>query len=274
MIPEVIQIDVDSVVRQRAPKYYRWMPRFVIRALERLICQDEMNHILRLVADKQGVEAAQCALDYMGITYTVHGLEHIAPGTRYIFASNHPLGGLDGLVLISLLGGHYDGRIRFLVNDLLMAVKPLQNIFLPVNKYGRQTEQTVNEIAAAYSSDEQMVTFPAGMCSRQKKAGGPVMDLRWNKSVVTMATQYERDVVPIFFDAVNSKRFYRWARWRERLGIKFNLEMILLPREMMKSRGKHFDIYMGTPIAHSSLDAHHPIQEVARLRELIYTLKN
>ncbi|MBR1803741.1 MAG: 1-acyl-sn-glycerol-3-phosphate acyltransferase [Muribaculaceae bacterium] len=274
MDPEVIHIDVDSVLRQRLPKYYRWMPRFVVRALERLICQDELNHILRLVADKRGVEATQCALNYMGITYTVHGMEHVAADTRYIFASNHPLGGLDGLVLISLLGGHYDGHIRFLVNDLLMAVKPLHDIFLPVNKYGRQSQQTMNALTEAYAGTDQMVTFPAGMCSRQKKAGGPIRDLRWNKSVVNMAVHHERNVVPIFFDAVNSKWFYRWARWRELLGIKFNVEMILLPREMMKSRGKHFDIYMGKPIPYSSFDAQHPIDEVARLREFIYTLKN
>lgn len=273
MDQEIIQIDVASVLRQRVPKYYRWMPRFVVRALERLICQDELNAILRLVGNKQGVEAVRCALEYLDIHLNVHGIEHVHDGTRYIFASNHPLGGLDGLALIDILGERFDGNIRFLVNDLLMAVKPLQCIFLPVNKFGRQSRQAAGDIAREYASDKQMITFPAGLCSRQKTSSAPVADLRWNKAVVSMAVHNERDVVPIFFDGVNSKWFYRWARWRERLGIKFNIEMILLPREMLKSRGKSYDIYLGEAIPFDSLDIHHPLAEAARLREKTYSLK-
>lgn len=268
-----MQIDVASVLRERAPKYYRWMPRFVVRWLERLICQDELNAILRAIGDKTGVEAAEIALRELDIKVVVNGIEKVPDNGRYIFASNHPLGGLDGLALISVLGNQYAGKVRFLVNDLLMAVKPLQDVFLPVNKYGRQSRDRVKDIDEAYDSDAQMITFPAGLCSR-KESGKPVADLPWNKSVVTMAMNHQRDVVPVYFDGENSKWFYRWARWRKRMGIKFNLEIILLPREMIKSRGNIYHIHVASPVSWNTLDARSPKNEAARLRELVYNMRD
>ncbi|MBQ7691568.1 MAG: 1-acyl-sn-glycerol-3-phosphate acyltransferase [Muribaculaceae bacterium] len=270
---EIIQIDVASVLRERAPRYYRWMPRFVVRWIERLICQDELNAMLRQVGDKRDVEAAQMVLDYLNITVRVEGLENVPEGGRYIFASNHPLGGLDGLALIATFGRLYDGGIRFLVNDLLMAVEPLRGVFLPVNKYGSQSRQAAMAIAREYAGPNQMLTFPAGLCSRQKSGKAPIEDLRWNKAVVTLAARSKRDVVPIYFDGHNSKWFYRWARWRERLGIKFNLEMLLLPREMIHSRGASFTIHVGKPVGHDTLDTRHAPAEAMRLRSLTYAMR-
>ncbi len=267
---DIIQIDVASVLRERAPKWHRWLPRFVVRGLERLICQDEMNTILRKLGGRRDVEAAKFGLQELDITIHVEGLEHVHEGRRYIFASNHPLGGLDGLALIATFGDIYHGGIRFLVNDLLMAVKPLQGVFLPVNKYGSQSRQAAADIGREYAGDHQMLTFPAGLCSRQQTSRSPVEDLRWNKSVVSLAVRNQRDVVPIYFEGQNSKWFYRFARWRERLGIKFNVEMILLPREMIKSRGKTFTVHVGEPIPYSSFDLKHAAQEAMRLRQMVY----
>ena len=269
----VIQIDVASVLRERAPKYYRWMPRFAVRALERLICQEQMNTALLHIGDKRDVEFAQAALKEMDITVNVEGLERLPQGSRFILASNHPLGGLDGIALIATFGRIYHGDIRFMVNDLLMAVKPLQGVFLPVNKYGRQSRQAAQDIISEYASDHQMLTFPAGLCSRQKTAKSPIEDLRWNKAVVSLAVRNKRDVVPVFFEGTNSKWFYRWARWREKLGIKFNLELVLLPREMMKSRGKSYTIRVGQPVSYESLDIQHAASEAMRLRSLTYAMR-
>ena len=273
MKSEVMQIDVASVLKQRAPRYYKWMPSFVVLWLERLICQDQLNAILNAIGDKTGTEAAQIALRELNITVRADGLEQIPDEGRSIFASNHPLGGLDGLALISLLGEHYNGKIRFLANDLLMAVKPLQDVFLPVNKYGRQSRDRVKDIDEAYNSDAQMITFPAGLCSR-KESGQPVADLPWNKAVVTMAVNHRRDVVPIYFDGENSKWFYRWARWRKKLGIKFNLEMILLPREMVKSSGKTYHIHVAAPVKWETLDKHRPVAQAAQLRDMVYVMRD
>ena len=137
-----LRIDVDSVIRQRLPRHYRYIPKWLIRWLERTIHQDGLNKILQDMGDKKGVEAADIALRDLNVKYQAVGEENIPSEGRFIFASNHPLGGLDGMALISLIGHRYGGdNIKFIVNDLLMAVKPLDNVFLPINKHGRQSRQ-------------------------------------------------------------------------------------------------------------------------------------
>lgn len=267
---ELVKIDVDKVLRTRLPKHYRYIPRFLVRWLERAICQDRLNTILEKMADKNSVDAATVALDEMGITVNASGLDDLPQG-RYMFVSNHPLGGLDGLALISLLGNRYERNIKFLVNDLLMAVTPLRGVFLPVNKYGRQSREAANEIDVALSSDNQIITFPAGLCSRMQPDGS-IADLPWQKAAVVHAVNYQRDIVPIYFDARNSSFFYRFAKWRKRLGIKFNIELIFLPKEMLKQSGSTLHFVVGKPIAWSSLDANAPKREAARLRDIVYSM--
>jgi putative hemolysin len=271
MSVEPMRIDVDKVLRERLPKHYKFIPRFVVRWLERTICQDQLNAILVKMAGKDNsVDAATAALDEMGITVEASGLERLPQG-RFMFVSNHPLGGLDGLALISLLGNHYERHIKFIVNDLLWAVEPLRGVFLPVNKYGRQSRTAAADIETALESDNQFITFPAGLCSRMQP-DGTIADLTWQKSAVIHAANYQRDVVPIFFDARNSKFFYRFAKWRKKLGIKFNIELIFLPKEMIKQSGSTLHVTIGEPIPWTSLDAAHPKQEAARLRDIVYTM--
>ncbi len=262
-----IQINVGNVLRQRLPG--RHIPRWAVRWLERTICQDRLNEILRAIGDRQGVEAADVALRELGITLHATGLDSLPQG-RYIFASNHPLGGLDGLGLISLLGHHYDGDIRFMVNDLLMAVEPLRPVFLPVNKYGRQSRQAATDIEAEYAGHKQMLTFPAGLCSRLQH--GQVRDLPWNKSVVSLAVTYRRDIVPVHFHAENTRFFYRLANLRKRLGMKFNAEMVYLPKEMIKKQDCTFSVTVGTPVPWQQLDAAHPREQAQRLCRMVYDL--
>lgn len=267
-----MKIDVDKVLRERLPKQYRYIPRFVVRWLERTICQDRLNAILVKMAGKNSVDAATAALNEMDITVEATGLDQLPEG-RFMFVSNHPLGGLDGLALISLLGNRYDKNIKFLVNDLLMAVEPLRGVFLPVNKYGSQSRTAAVQIEEALASDNQFITFPAGLCSRMQ-ADGSIADLPWNKAAVVHAVNYHRDIVPIYFDAANSRFFYRFAKWRKRLGIKFNIELIFLPKEMIKKCGSTLHVIIGDPIPWETLDGAHPKQEAARLRDIVYSIQS
>ena len=269
---KALQIDVGSLLRQRLPRLYGWLPRVAVRWVERTIHQDELNELLRAVGNRTGVAAADAALSHMGIKLNVSGLEHLPKGRRLALVSNHPLGGLDGLALISIMG-HYFGpdSIRFMVNDLLMAVEPLRCLFLPVNKYGRQSRTDAGMIENEWAGGRQMLTFPAGLCSRMRPDGS-IHDLPWRKSFVTHAVASHRDVVPIYFNARNSGFFYRLAKFRERIGLKFNVEMIYLPSEMLKLRGATLNISIGKPVAWSSLDAAHPAQEAQRLCDMAYAL--
>ena len=270
MNSEPMRIDVDKVLRERLPRHYRYLPRFVVRWLERVICQDRLNVILQKMAGKNSVDAATAALDEMDIKVEAMGLDKLHDG-RFMFVSNHPLGGLDGLALISLLGNRYNHQIKFLVNDLLMAVEPLRGVFLPVNKYGSQSRATAVQVEEALKSDNQFITFPAGLCSRMQPDGS-IADLKWQKAAVVHAAGHQRDIVPVFFDARNSRFFYRFAKWRKKLGIKFNIELIFLPKEMIKQSGSTLRVIIGDPIPWSSLDASHPKQEAARLRDIVYSM--
>ena len=270
MSSEPMRIDVDKVLRERLPKHYRYIPRFAVRWLERTICQDRLNAILQQMAGKNSVDAATAALQEMDITIQATGLEELPEG-RYMFVSNHPLGGLDGLALISLLGNHYDRKIKFIVNDLLMAVEPLRGVFLPVNKYGRQSREAATDIEAALQSDNQFITFPAGLCSRMQPDGS-IADLPWQKTAVVHAVNYQRDIVPVYFDARNSKFFYRFAKWRKKLGIKFNIELIFLPKEMIKQCGSTQRVIIGEPIPWQSLDSRAPKKQASNLRDIVYSM--
>lgn len=270
MSGQPIKIDVDKVLRDRLSGHYKYIPRFVVRWLERTICQDRLNAILEKMAGKNSVDAATAALDEMKITVKASGLDHLYDG-RFMFVSNHPLGGLDGLALISLLGNRYDKKIKFLVNDLLMAVEPLRGVFLPVNKYGKQSRTVATQIEEALKSDNQFITFPAGLCSRMQPDGS-IADLPWQKAAVVHATNYQRDIVPVYFDAHNSRFFYRFAKWRKRLGIKFNIELIFLPKEMLKKCGNTLQVIIGEPIPWTAIDASRPKQEAARLREIVINM--
>lgn len=270
MSGQAMKIDVDKVLRERLPERHKYIPRFAVRWLERTICQDRLNTILQKMAGKNSVDAATTALDEMGITVEATGLERLPQG-RFMFVSNHPLGGLDGLALISLLGNHYDHQIKFLVNDLLWAVEPLRGVFLPVNKYGRQSREAAAGIETALESENQFITFPAGLCSRMQP-DGTITDLPWQKAAVVHAVNYKRDIVPIYFDACNSRFFYRFAKWRKKLGIKFNIELIFLPKEMIKKSGSTLRTIIGEPISWESVDVSRPKQEAARLRDIVYSL--
>jgi putative hemolysin len=247
-----LHIDISSILRQRLPHQYKLIPHFVVKWIEHTIHQDELNQIMGEIGDKKNTEAADIALRHFHIKLNVEGDDNIPADGRFIFASNHPLGGLDGLALISLLGHRYNDNIRFIVNDLLMAFTPEKEIFMPVNKFGRQSRGNVSEIEDEYKSDKQMITFPAGLCSRMQP-GGTIKDVAWHKFLITSAIKDHRDIIPVFFEGENSKFFYRLAKIRSRLKVKFNVEMIYLPNEMFKCRNRIFTVHFGRPVSWASL---------------------
>lgn len=247
----LLQLDIEGILRKRIPsRKQKFIPGFLYGALSRLIHQDELNEMLRIGYPSQGSEFSRKVLEHLDIEVTVEGAENLpAKDRRVVFASNHPLGGLDGIALIAVLGQRYgDENIRFLVNDLLMNVEPLGTVFLPINKYGSQARAAAEAINAEYASDRQIVIFPAGLVSRLHP-GGEVHDLKWQKAFVQKAIENDRDIVPVRFVALNRKRFYRLAKWRKKLGIKVNIEQATLPAELCASRGKRFRIIIEQPVS-------------------------
>lgn len=270
---EIIEVNLDRIISERIPKYYKWIPRPLIRLLEKTICQDDLNRELSINAGKTGPEFCHSVLSDLNVSYKIEGAENLPTdnGRRYIFVSNHPLGGLDGMVLIDFINARYSMPIHFIVNDLLSAVKPLENVFLPVNKHGSQSRDAATNIDTAFDSDNPVIMFPAGLCSRRHD--GVIADLTWNKMFVNRAIRHQREIIPLYFDGCNSSFFYKFARLREWLGIKFNFEMVLLPSEVFKSRGKQFTIKIGKPIDHRTLKGgHEALATAEHIRSIVYNL--
>lgn len=265
------QIDLKRVIQQKAPSAAGKIPGFVLNYLIRTIHQDELNEILRLYRDKKGVDFMVELLSYFDLTLELVNEENIPSAGRFTFASNHPLGGLDGICLSAVIGQKFGGRIKYPVNDLLLYLPNLRNIFVPVNKHGSQGKDVARLLHEAYESDNQIITFPAGLCSRKTK--GKIVDPEWKKSFIQKTVEYRRDLIPVYFDARNSSFFYGLANLRKKLGIKMNYEMIYLPDEMFKSKHKTFRIHFGKPIPWQTFDSSKtPAEWAARIKDLVYQL--
>lgn len=263
-----MHIDLDKVLEGKMGAKARYVPRFLRQWLKNLIHQDEINAIVERAGDRQGADWIQYCLDELDVRIEIHGVENLPQketAEQYTFVSNHPLGGLDGLALGMVLGRHFDGKVKFLVNDLLMNVEALAPLFVPINKTGKQSRNLPKLVDDCFAGKHAVIMFPAGLCSRSNK--GIIHDLPWRKTFVAKSRQSNRSVVPVYFSGQNSKRFYRIANWQKRLGIKFNFAMLFLPDEMFRNQHKTFHIVFGEPITHSTLTAEKSNQDWAQTIE-------
>lgn len=274
MDSKVFTIDIDEIVRGKAGAKARFVPRFVLSWLKRIIHQDEVNEFILGEGDKQGMPWLDDCMDYLGTKLNVKGLENLpddSDGRLFTFVSNHPLGGPDGVALGHLLGHRYDGRIKYLVNDLLMNLHGLAPFFVPINKTGKQSRDFPRLVEAAFGSPNHIIMFPAGLCSR--RINGQIHDLPWQKTFITKSVETQRDIVPIRFNGRNSDFFYRIANVGKRLGLKFNIAMLYLVDELYKNRGKTFDVTIGKPIPYSTFDKSRKPQEwAAYVEDIVYKL--
>lgn len=245
------KIDLEKVLFSKNSALPRAIPGFVINYLKRVVHQDELNVFLGKWGHLKDAELIAAGLMHFEIKFRVTGSENIPKSGRYIFVSNHPLGGLDGLVFIYELSKHFHD-IKFPVNDILTNIKNLSGIFLPINKHGAQAKEAAILIEEAYSSGSQILYFPAGLCSRKKR--GVIKDLEWHKSFISKAIQHKRDIVPAFFSGRNSDFFYNLANIRKLFGLKANIEMLYLADEMFKQKDKEINLVFGNPIPWETFD--------------------
>ena len=271
-INDILQLDVEKILYSKNPAIKKAVPGFIINYLKRIVHQDELNDFLRTAGNSRDAAFIKAGLDFFNIRYSVSGTENIPSSGRFIFVSNHPLGGLDGLVFIYELSKHFR-ELKFPVNDILMNITNLSGIFLPVNKHGGQDREAVRKIEEAYGSDSQILYFPAGLCSRKKK--GIIRDLQWHKSFITKAVKYKRDIVPAYFSGRNSNFFYNLSNIRNSLGIKANLEMLYLADEMFKQKGKEIKLVFGKSIPWQTFShTRTPVEWADWVRGKTYELKS
>ncbi|MCQ2959214.1 MAG: 1-acyl-sn-glycerol-3-phosphate acyltransferase [Bacteroidales bacterium] len=265
-------INIEKILMKKAPELYKKLPKFIIRYFTYILHQDEINSDLHEMENYQGVEKFHKHLEINNIQISFHGKENIPADGRFIFASNHPLGGPDGILIVSAVGSIFP-KTKLMVNDLLMNIPDVEEVFIPINRFGKNKREYAETFEKSLTSDSQIIIFPAGLVSRKIK--GKIIDLEWKKSFVSYAKRYKRDIIPVFISGQNSKFFYNLANWRKRLGIKTNIEQLYLIDEFYKHKNENMSIYFGKPISYKTLSEEKTDKEWAEeIKKISYSLPN
>lgn len=266
-------IDIEAVLRSKMGSKARWVPRFAVKWLKHIAHEDQVNEFLWQARDLTGTPWLVACLNFLGVKIEVEGMENLPSKDDerlYTFVSNHPLGGIDGVAIGSVLGRQYNDRFRYLVNDLLMNLPGLAPLCIPINKTGKQSRNFPAMVKAGFESDYHMLMYPAGICSR--KRNGVIRDIPWSKTFVVKSVEYQRDIVPIHFSGQNSKFFYRLANFSDRF-LPFNLAMLFLVDEMYKNVGKTFEVKIGKPIPWQTFDkSKTPLEWAKFVQDQVYSL--
>lgn len=267
-------IDIDKILKSKMGTKSRYVPRPLVTWLKHITHQDQVNKFLWDNKDLAGTDWLVACVKYLDMSLEIRGQENLPDkndGKLYTFVSNHPLGGIDGVAIGSIIGRHYDNKFKYLVNDLLMNLPGLAPLCIGINKTGSQSRNFPAMVETGFSSDDHMVMFPAGLCSR--KIDGKIQDIPWKKTFITKSVEHRRDIVPIHFSGHNSMFFYRLANICKMLGIKFNIAMLFLVDEMYKNRHQSFQITIGKPISWQTFDkSKTPTQWAQEVRARVYQL--
>ncbi|MEL7585449.1 MAG: 1-acyl-sn-glycerol-3-phosphate acyltransferase [Prolixibacteraceae bacterium] len=267
---EIREIDIKALFAEKNPRLARFIPGFVYRYINHIMHIREINEIIVNYGNSRGIDFVRNAVNYFNVHQKVVGIEHLPSEGRFIFASNHPLGGFDSLLLMSNVHEKM-GEVRFLVNDVLMQITPLRDVFVPINKHGANSRTAARTIEEQYRSDVQILIFPSGLASR--KIHGKITDTEWQKHFIQKAIEYQRDVIPVHVSGRNSDFFYNLANLRKFLGIKWNLEMFFLADETFRHRNREFTLTFGKPIPYRTFDKSKSTKEWANeVRRMVYTL--
>ena len=268
-------IDIKRILKDKMGSKARFVPCFLVAWLKKIIHEDEVNRFLWENRNLKGTEWLTACVQYLNMTLDIVGAENLPDkndGKLYTFVSNHPLGGQDGVSLGSIIGRHYDGKFRYLVNGLLLNLPGLKPVSIGINKTGKQSRDFPRMVEAGFNSDNHLLMFPAGLNSR--RINGEIHDLPWKKTFITKSVETHRDVVPIHFSGQNSKRFYRIAKFSDRY-LPFNLAMLFLVDEMYRNVGKTFRITIGKPIPWQTFNkTKTPMEWANFVEERVYALSS
>jgi len=266
----IIQLDVKQLFKAKNPNLYRILPGFFFRYLKKIAHEEQLNYILKTHGHKNGIDFLKPTLDYFEASADIIGEANFPETSRIIIAANHPLGSIDGMLLIKAVYEHY-GKAKALVNDMLMTLEPLQEFFIGFNKHGSTARQTIKELNTLLEKDYPIIYFPSGMVSR--KYNGVIEDPEWKKTFINNAVQYERTVVPIHISGRLSESFYRKASLRRFLGIGMNIEMLYLPHELFKLQKPKLKFTVASSISHRQFDKSKTAPEWAEeVRKYVYEL--
>lgn len=265
-------INIREVFINKNPKLAKKLPGFVYQYINRIMHIGEINELLSNHGNEQGIEFANSMVKEFNVRQTLVGEENIPSSGRFIFASNHPLGGFDSLLILGNLH-RLLGEVVTLVNDILMNIPQLHAIFVPLNKHGGLSKEVITQLHEAYTSEKQILIFPSGLASRM--INGKIQDFKWKKHFIAKAIEYQRDVIPVHVSGRNSNFFYRLASFRTFFKMKWNLEMFYLADETFTHKNQNFTITFGKPISYKHFDNSKTLSQwAAEVRDIVYQLPN
>jgi putative hemolysin len=265
-------IDIDTIFKNKNPKAYKWTPKFLVKYLKKIVHQEEVNDFMSRNRQKVGIDFCKQVIDEFNIKIKVKGIENVPAEGGCIFASNHPLGGLDAMAVVTEIS-KIRTDIHFIVNDILLNLTNLQGLFVGVNKVGKNAMESLRAVDELFASEKAVFIFPAGLVSRKQK--GIIKDLEWKKTFITRAKKYKKNIVPVYISGKLSKFFYRLANIRKLLGIKANIEMLYLADELYKQKNTTIEIIFGNPISPDTFDKSKKDEEWAEwMKEQTYKLKS
>jgi len=269
-VQDIKYIDIEKSIRERKSGILPLLPRFIIRILEKIVCQDGMNYILNKYSHTVGKEFLVKVIEELNLTLEIEGLENLPDHKKCFFAANHPFGIIDGLVLTHIVSSKY-GELKAIANDAFMYVPQLRPFVAAVNVFDGSSKEYLHQLEETYRQDIPITHFPAGIVSRKLK--GKIQDQPWQKSFISKSVSSQRDIVPLHFHGSNSRLFYFIHSARTVLGINLNLELALLPREMFNKRNKTIRVTIGKPIPYQTFDKSYTHLEWAQeVRAQVYNL--
>jgi putative hemolysin len=190
------------------------------------------------------------------VHYKVHNREILEqlPKGAFVTVSNHPIGSLDGVILIDIFAS-IRPDFRVMVNEILAHISAMEDNFIsiiPKTDDSRESNpRNVNGIRlslAQLKNGHPMGFFPAGAMSFYDKKLKAVKDLPWTHSVIRLIRKANVPVFPVCFDCLNSKFFYRLGR------ISWKLRVLRVAKEAFNKKGQTLHVYLGDPVLPETID--------------------
>ncbi|MCA0440146.1 MAG: lysophospholipid acyltransferase family protein [Proteobacteria bacterium] len=254
-------ISVDQIVDLHLPQLQRhpWLSKGVRGMLRRLLHEQSFRHFAQQYPHLEGFPFVEQVLEHFAFSYAVRDneRERIPARGRVVIIANHPLGSLDGLALLNLVGS-IRSDVKIVANGLLATLAPLQRLLLPVTVLGGHSgARQLKAILEHLRGEGAVIIFPAGEVSRLRPGG--VCDGRWHSGFLRLAAQTQAPIVPIHIDGRNSALFYGASLCYKPLAT------LLLVQEMFGQHRKSIALRIGHPIPHSSHGAM-PLPDAAKAK--------
>jgi len=239
-------MDVERLLQEKGPSLYRRLPPGVMALLKGILREKKVNRWAWAMRDLEGDAFVKRLLEKLQVKIEIQHLDRIPKDEKITIVSNHPSGGIDGLLLL-YLSHQARSQGRILVNDVLFELPQLASLFVPIDKFtsGSGGQRGLGTVDHFYQGSEPVLLFPAGKTSRPRK--GKLWDEHWQSSFVRKSREHRRTIIPVHIETRNSQHFYWIWKLRSLFGLRANLEMFLLVDELFRQKGRTITLRVGKP---------------------------